>query len=37
VGPAWGEFLGAALAPGIERSMDALTTRAARLTTVESV
>jgi type III pantothenate kinase len=32
-----GEFLGGALAPGIEISMDALTERAAQLTTVELV
>jgi type III pantothenate kinase len=32
-----GEFLGGALAPGIEISMDALTARAAQLTTVELV
>ena len=32
-----GEFLGGALAPGIEISMDALTQRAAQLTTVELV
>jgi type III pantothenate kinase len=32
-----GEFLGGALAPGIEISVEALTTRAAQLTTVELV